>query len=328
MKKTSAETPILDGMWERFTKVCCPFSYDLCSYSPFSKTDRPHFHDFSQIWYCVSGHYTHFVGDTSYECTEDTLIIIPPGIPHHYVISDSPCTLIQLNIMFSLFKRPYSKESLSAVSHLFLPSFSDTLGFEKHICTHLVGNSREIAKNIFLELTEIYSSLKVQHTSAISKLLCRLFGISEFEIPDQTFKKIQPFVEYKYIPIMKTVYFMNRNFNRPIHRDELISMSHICQTNYFKLIKRTIGCTYSQYLQMLRVRHAIMLCTFSTFTFSYISDICGFGDLTYMEKQFRAFFNDIPTNMRARRGVSISSYPHMIKSREEYESVSPLFNDL
>ena len=80
-------------------------------------------------------------------------------------------------------------------------------------------------------------------------------------------------------------------------------------------------------MQMIRVRRAIQMCSFSPYSLSYIADICGFGDLAYMEKRIKKFHptSISPREIKKRRNQYIKSFPFAIKSRSEYENISKNF---
>ena len=119
---------------------------------------------------------------------------------------------------------------------------------------------------------------------------------------------------------------MNINYSRHIPISELLSLSHMCQTDFFRRIKKVLSCTYSAYLQAVRVRHAAVLCTFSRYSLQYISDICGFGDLSYMTRQFKKHLGILPKTMKSQREISISLHTSLnMTSVEGYENVLSFF---
>ncbi len=109
-----------------------------------------------------------------------------------------------------------------------------------------------------------------------------------------------------------------------------IELSGLCQTDYFRYIKRIVGTTFSTYLQRLRVRHAIVLATFSPYSLSYIADICGFGDLSYMENRIKKYTEKkrLPRDMRRDRKDYIKTFPLMIMTRDNYEAIPKFFYEL
>jgi len=318
----------LAGMWHRFNHTSYPFFVNRFTNNSVSSSELSHFHDYAQIFYLLSGKYRHRIGETVYEGGPGSMMIVPPGFTHFYEITeDCECEFIMVCIMPSFFDRPTINSQLHTIVHTHFPEFSHEIGFTPKICVTLEGEERRNAENILLELSRHNWLCSINNFSALRTQLCNLFLSDTFALSDSALKKATRFYTQKYEPIMKTVYHMNINYNKIIHRDELIAMSNICQTDYFKLIKRIIGCTYSTYMQMIRVRRAIEMCTFSTYSLSYIADICGFGDLAYMEKRIKKFHPkaQLPNEMKKKRGQYVKSWPFSIKSRSEYENISKHF---
>jgi len=63
---------------------------------------------------------------------------------------------------------------------------------------------------------------------------------------------------------------------------------------------------------MIRLRRAQIMVAFSTFSFTYIADKCGFGNRTYMGKLFKKYFGSTMSDERIKRDERIAEYPHMI----------------
>lgn len=323
------DPPFLSGMWERFNHNAYPFHANRFVHTPTTRGEHKfHFHDFVQIFYLKSGRYRHRIANTEYEGLPGSLMIIPPGVPHDYYLDDNDFgEFIMISIMPSFFTSPLSEKQLPAFTHLFLPEFSHELGFEPFRYILLQDEEKQTAEEVFIRLASYNWLRTINNAGVLLCELCDIFSNGIFSLPEDTLKKSAQFIKYKFLPIIKTIYYMNINYNKIIHRDELIAMSNICQTDYFRYIKRILGCTYSNYMQMIRVRRAIKMCSFSTYSLSYIADICGFGDLAYMEKRIKKFHptSVSPREIKKRRKQYIKSFPFAIKSRSEYENISKNF---
>lgn len=330
MAKTEpTEPPVVSGMWERFNHNAYPFHANRFIHTYATRGEHKfHFHDFAQIFYLKSGKYRHRIADTEYEGLPGSLMIIPPGVPHDYYLDDDDFgEFIMISIMPSFFPYPMSQKQLTAFTHLFLPEFSQELGFEPFRYILLKEDEKQVAEEVFTKLASYNWLRTVNNIDALRNELCDIFSKGIFYLSADVLKKSATFIEHKFLPIIKTIYYMNINYNKIIHREELISMSNICQTDYFRYIKRILGCTYSNYMQMIRVRRAIQMCSFSPYSLSYIADICGFGDLAYMEKRIKKFHptSISPREIKKRRNQYIKSFPFAIKSRSEYENISKNF---
>ncbi len=318
----------ISTIWDRFRSCSIPVSVVHKKYLN-EYLEAPHFHDFPQLWYCAEGNYLHKIDGVEYECSAGTLIIIPSGVKHSFLVSEiSQCSLYQANLLFNLFDDFSNANELKCIIFTFLQSFSPELRFSPKPCITFHGEEKLFADNVFKTLAEYNASKKAHSASSYKILLRSLFSLSEFELPKKVLDRAKRFIKEKFIPLLRTVYYMNVNFSKKITREELVSLSGICQTDYFRYIKRVTGCTFSTYLQKIRVRHAIVLATFSPYSLSYIADICGFGDLTYMEDRIKKHSfgsHRLPSKMRKERKEYIRSFPFMIMTREDYEKIPDFF---
>ncbi len=317
-------------IWDRFRKERIPISTTRkCSETHYH--ELLHYHDFPQLWYCAGGEYCHTVGEETMNCKAGSLIIIPSGVPHFFSIADDGgCELYQTNLLFNLFRDFSELSELQCAVFTFLSPFSEELRFETKIEYILSGDEKAAADAIFKRLYEFDSAKTPQIFSSYKNLFLSLFALSPFAVPEKVCCRAEKFLREKYIPLLKTVYYMNINFGTKITREELISLSGLCQTDYFRYIKRITGTTFSVYLQRIRVRHAIVLATFSPYSLSYIADICGFGDLSYMENRIKKYTaqNRLPRDMRRGRKSYIKDYPLMIMTRDDYERIPKFFYEL
>ena len=317
-------------MWDRFRKSSKPIGTTRrCPETRYH--EKLHYHDFPQIWYCAKGEYFHTVGDENIHCRAGSLIIVPSGVAHCFEIPDkSGCELYQTNLIFNLFRDFSELSELQCAAFTFLPAFSEELRFETKTEYLLSGEEKATADAVFTRLYEFDSSKTPQTFSSYINLFLSLFALSPFALPDKARSRAEKFIREKFIPLLRTVYYMNINFGSKIAREELIRISGLCQTDYFRYIKRITGSTFSVYLQRIRVRHAIVLATFSPYSLSYIADICGFGDLSYMENRIKKYTAEkrLPRDMRRGRKEYIKDYPFMIMTRDDYESIPKFFYEL
>ncbi len=317
-------------MWDRFRAAEHPIS-TMRRYTEKKYNENLHFHDFPQIWYCAKGEYTHTVGDETFFCSAGSLIIVPSGVPHRFEIADEgSCILYQTNLLFNLFRNFSELSELQCAVFTFLPAFSRELRFEVKKEYILKDEEKAAADAVFNKLYEFDSSKSPRTQSSYKNLFFSLFTFSAFSLSDKARLRAEKFIREKFIPLLRTVYHMNINFGNKILREELVELSGLCQTDYFRYIKRIVGTTFSTYLQRLRVRHAIVLATFSPYSLSYIADICGFGDLSYMENRIKKYTEKkrLPRDMRRDRKDYIKTFPLMIMTRDNYEAIPKFFYEL
>ncbi len=316
------EHRLIGAMWEKFRDPKYAFEAHLSSYD--THVYNPHSHDYPQLFYCLSGRYVHMVGDVEYECSEGSIIIVPAGINHGYrSVDDNGFVHVQLNVLLNFFDDFADENQLRTVVHLFLNSFEKELSCS---CMHyaaLHGKEREQANEIFRMLSSHKWTDHVSNPDFVLRQFCKVFSADAFALSEKTMKKARAFLQKKFIPVLRTIYYINLHFGEELNADELAEMSGICRTDYFRLFKRILKISVYQYIQLVRITHAIMLCKFSPYSLSYIADICGFCSLSHMDIQMKKHSKErLPKDYRKERRQNISQYPLMIRSREQYETVT------
>ena len=318
LKKTRFND-IIGTMFGVFSQFHYPLAIRYVKYEE-RHDDAYHRHDFPQIWYCLSGKYTHIVDEIAYECEGGSMIIVPPSSHHSFAVEKGNTTeLICLEctyFFFSAFDEPYRT---NIITNIFCHHFREELGFERKYFLEFSGDERTTLEKLLTDLAKENYKKKIVDFEGVKKKIGKLFSLPSFSLDDRERKKAFSFIENKLDPIMDSVEYMNKNYSKKIHREELIRISTLCQTDYFRLIKKIVGTTYSIYLQMIRLRRAQTMITFSTFSFTYIADKCGFGDRTYMGKVFKKYYGVTMSDDRALRDKHIAEYPHMIMTHEFWD---------
>ena len=318
----------MSHMYGRFRNCEYPFFSNCCLVDA-KNTSVVHSHDFPHLWYCLEGRYTHIIDFTSYKLGAGSLVIIPPGVSHDWSFGeDESAELVQVNLMFNLFDGKEEREQQSAIMHLFLPSFSQKLGFSAVRIVEFEGRERKLCDDIFRKLSSFnWKGGRIENFDELKRDFFKVFSLSAFDVSEKSKKAAADFIDNKFIPLLRTVYYMNLNYNKNIDTEELLALSNMCQTDYYKNIKLLLGCTWSKYIQLLRVRHAVQLSSFSRYPLNLISDRCGFGDISYMTRQVKRLAKGhLPGEMKKNRDMYISNYPDMdLKELERFEKPIPHF---
>ncbi len=312
-------------MWQKFKLLKYPIESHKST--KFRHEKESHSHDYTQIFYCIGGELIHTVDGVDYHCREGSMIIVPPGKTHGYrTVGNIVATHIQTNIVSDFFEDLSCREEIMAIAVLFLYEFRNELKFDGRVKYDFEGEEKVIADNVFYGISNFEWKNHVMTASRARILFRSLFSLSPFEMSDKSISAVSAFIKSKYIPILKTAYYMNVNFSRKITVDELTKQSNICRTDYFRYFKRLFGMTYSRYLSAIRVSHAMVLCKFSRYSFDYIANVCGFSDHAHMDVQFKKYYMRIlPSALRRWRNINVAEYPWMILSRTETEQLPEFF---
>lgn len=302
----------------RFSRFPLRFAARRVTYTSAFISDY-HYHDFPQVWYCEKGSYRHLIDEKSEMYDAGSFVIIPPGVYHGYeIFPDTETVLICIEGAFSFFKTFAEPYKTQIISHLFLCRFSPPSMQSLKTVINFSGDEKERFDALLLSLCsyDYYSSSN--NRGEIEALLTQLFAFPQFALPDDRIPHYRSVIENKLSPLVSVCAYLHKNYSQKIYSKELVRISTLCQSEFYKYFKLFTGTTYSLYLQMIRVRHALNLCAFSPYSFNYISDTCGFGNITYMEKLLKKYFNLPAGKLRTSGKKSILYDKHKILSHDYF----------
>ncbi len=310
----------------RFARFPLRFTARKVTYTSSFISDY-HYHDFPQVWYCEKGSYRHLVGEKSEIYYAGSFIIIPPGVSHGYeIFPDNETVLVCIEGEFSFFKTFAEPYKTHIISHLFLCRFfPSSMHNSLKTVMNFSGEEKESFDSLLLSLCsyDYYSS--ANNPAEIEALLTQLFAFPQFALPNEKISHYRSVIENKLSPLISVCAYLHKNYSQKIHGKELVRISTLCQSEFYKYFKLFTGTTYSIYLQMIRVRHALNLCSFSSYSFNYISDACGFGNVTYMEKLLKKYFK-VPAGELRASGKKSSLYEnHKILSHDYFLNVRDFY---
>lgn len=312
---------LIGTMFSVFDNFYYPIAVRSVLYTEYH-TDSYHHHDFPQVWYCLSGKYLHIVDGIEYECTPGSLILVPPGSRHAYAVTGETQTeLICLEGTFYFFTGMNEPYLTNILTNMFCQHFKDELEFSLSNYLQLCGEEKKTAEVLLLSLCKEDYKRKIVDIASVRNKIGKFFSLPSFELDAAKRRSASSFIKNKLTPMMESIAYMNKNYSKKIHREELIKISTLCQTDFFRLIKKIVGSTYSIYLQMIRLRRAQTMITFSTFSFTYIADKCGFGNRTYMGKIFKKYYGITMSEDRAMRDQHIAEFPYMIVTHEFWDKM-------
>ena len=96
----------------------------------------------------------------------------------------------------------------------------------------------------------------------------------------------------------KSINHINEFFNKSIKIPELAKMENMCMTNYNKTFKQIMGVSPTKYIINLRMNSAKELLEFTDLSIMEIGINCGYDDLNFFSKTFKANEGMTPSNYR------------------------------
>lgn len=233
-----------------------------------------HFHPEFELTYIIKGRGKRLVGDSIESFREGDLVLIGPEVPHSWVSEENrkqQCHALVLQFPKNIVEVLLNLPELEELSKIFkqsarglkITSSSSTGLLQQLMDLSHTDNTKAITgflhlfQTISKQKTKIlasasYQSLSLQQTSRISKVL-----------------------EY-----------LQRNFTTTISLTKAASVIHLSKSAFCKYFKRTMGKTFSDYVNDLKITHAMMLLLETDNSIQSIAYQSGFENISYFNRVF------------------------------------------
>lgn len=259
-----------------------------------------HSHDFPQIWYCRRGQYRHDIGGKSYDCTPGTLVMVPAGVFHDVRFTESTAEIVMLDMKYTMFLETDPVQWKNTILNLCMPAFAKELEYQPKCFVELGQDSRKKAEDLFSWLTmTMYSPQDTYNGKRIFDKIEELFTLPEFSYPQVDPAKALNLFQTRLLPVLRIIAYLNIHYAEKIDDELLLQEGGISRTGMYRYFSRVMGCTYSKYLQQLRVRKVLISLRNTTFSLSHIADICGFCDMRHMSQVFSKYYGTTPKKVLA-----------------------------
>jgi AraC-like DNA-binding protein len=249
-----------------------------------------HFHKGYELTYIVKGQGKFYGGDNLLNFVEGDLYLFGIGFPHYFINEKSfvesgnlaHSIVIQFGEDF-LGHHFYSKPEFEAIKALLKTAHWGIKVVKpaerlKKLLFEASQNEGLKALIIILQLLDIISTLKKEELMIISS--------GSFENSMLSGKKEDKLEEvYKYV---------FENFKNGINVQQAASLAFMNESAFCRYFKRRTNKTLSQFVNHVRVTHAIHLLVEEDMSISKVCFECGFDNLSYFNRQFKSITGKTP----------------------------------
>lgn len=311
-------------MLDYFSRFRTSVAVRHASYSSYY-IQQPHIHDFPQIWYCRKGSYIHSAGSNVYDCHAGSFIIIPPGVPHGFEITgDEEVVLSCIDLTYYFIKGDSDTRFENVAAFLFLHEMGSELKMNFPYKFDFSDEDQARVEKLFDKLLSVDYS-EPFNIKVVKDAIYSIFALAPFSLSFVQKKRVALYVDKKFNGIMEAIRYINMNFSEKLSCDDMLKIACVCRTEFFRLIKKATGQTFSIYVQHVRISRVKRLIALTNFSFQYIADVCGFPNVPYMSRVYKKVYRMTLRQARSYYPENRELYPKLLLSHnwlEDYRAFS------
>jgi len=158
---------------------------------------------------------------------------------------------------------------------------------------HMVG-AMDVIIDELTKREKAYKYFVTAYINEISGLLLRHFSV---EVPiGQSIEKIKKSLGHT--RVYDILDHINKYYRDPITLADVSNQFSMSQSNLSKLFKKTVGMTFSTFINQKRARNAAYLLLKHELSVSEIAYSCGFDSIRTFNRVFRTLYDCSPTEYR------------------------------
>lgn len=250
-----------------------------------------HRHEFVQIIFVSKGKLKHAINDNIFDIYRGDIFIIPPYVPHNFIVESSEkYEIIEFEFVPEFINEKFSAEASGG-------SFMDFAYLEPFLVTekemkprlNLCGSIQLEVEGILDEILKEYEVRDTDFELMVKGLLLKLLILLGREFrKDIAGTEYQKLYERHRDAIYNAIKYIDSNFEKEISIEEVSKIAMLSQSYLRYLFKQITQKTLTEYIQNLRITKAIEL--LKTRNDMRIIDIChyvGFNNISHFNRVFR-----------------------------------------
>ena len=260
------------------------------------KTINPqHWHDYSQIWYTVSGSYYHTINGERRLQTPGSVSLIFPHTLHGVDTSLSDTENARI-VYFSIREDMFSKNYMP-----FIPLTYSLASFDKFVLSPFItlrGKDKELADELCESSLSEFSKQLAMHSNKILNNCATLLELCAKTVNTPFSSNTLKMAQERAVHINNSVAYLKNNRTDKISIESASVHAMMSKSSFTEKFKTTVGRTHHDYLTRLRMAKAISLMRFSRKTIAEISDECGYANNSHFTRTCIEIFSVPPQVLR------------------------------
>ena len=249
-----------------------------------------HYHPEYELTYIIKGNGRRMVGDDMENFNEGDLVLLGPDLPHTWIGERSSTTENNIALVIQ-----FSEEFLAPfLSLIEMKSMNELLTKSERGIRCLKFQPIAIEKRMM----QIIEDTTIKRVTGLIELLYDLSNKKYKILASHKFNIIKN--EKTESRLNKVLLYIQKNYRNTIKLQEASELIHLSNTAFCKFFKRSVGKTFSDYLNDLRILHACTLLIETDKPISQVATESGFENLAYFNRVFLKKKKSQPTIFRRR----------------------------
>jgi AraC-like DNA-binding protein len=234
-----------------------------------------HFHPEYELTYIVSGQGKRLVGDSVEIFDPGDFVLIGPGLPHVWVSekkTDQPAVALVVQFGAAFAETVAAFPELAAADVLFKKAqqglcFLPARQWKPERKLKIVAGL--LPGNPFTALLELLQELTVKKSRTLASPQYRLLRSGNDG------RRIQ-----------KVLKFVQDHYREPVTVSQAAAMLHLSDSAFCKYFKRSMGKTFSDFVNDIRITQAASLLIETDLSIAALAADCGFENISYFNRVF------------------------------------------
>lgn len=254
-----------------------------------TEAQKPHTHDYFQIYYISKGTLKHYVENESASLSQGDMFIIPPKVTH-YILPSSNTEFYSLSFMASLFSEEYPSNKLAKNFLRFL--ITNKI---EYIKPKITVNPDEIfyIESIMAHILKEFNTKPFAYMDTIQASTLLLVTMLARKYFSKTVNSISDHFENKKQFILHCVEYIKNNYSDQITLDEISKKSAISKSNFCSLFLSITGYSFNNYLNICRIKASTEYIK-KGFKITAIYGLCGYNDFSTFNRNFNKIMGMSP----------------------------------
>ncbi|MCM8530675.1 MAG: AraC family transcriptional regulator [Lentisphaeraceae bacterium] len=267
--------------------------------------NQEHSHEFMQMLYILNGQITNEIAGRKEIIKKGELVIIPPFVKHrndYFEGADIFTVSFMPSIIDSSFDTPFAIDDSPLFSRSYFVPFIE-MGKDHSLIKklHFITAETLVLKDLFWSIYDDFNessesvdlSMHANFTKVLA-LISRHYQHNKIQA-----EKIKQSPHHKhYNKVQNSIQYIQENFHKDLKINDLINLCKISGTYYRMIFKDITGKSFVQYLNELRIYHAIVMIKKTSLNLNEISYEVGFSEFQNFHRTFRRIIGCSPSVYR------------------------------